>query len=130
MNIDPNDDHEIANPYELGQMLMCVSGPLDGREMPVEEPADVETRYPDIYYDDQLGAAVFYQKSKNENGDEVCHCYCVLIEPDPINPTRWWKYYAYRGAHLEEDVLDKRGCSALEQYPVVPPGFPQYEEDN
>jgi hypothetical protein len=129
MHINPEDEHEIANPYELGQMVTCVGGPLDGRDMPIEEPLDVETRYPDIYYHDELGG-IFYQKTTNEKGEEVCHWYCVLIEQDPKTPTRWWKYYAYRGAH-PEDALDRPdGYSPLENYPAVPPGFPQYDQED
>lgn len=129
------DNNEIDNPDESEQLATCFGGPLDGRDMPIVEPLDCETRYPDIYYEscDMLegtAAGLFYQKIENEQGEEICHWYAMLVEPDPNTPTLYWKYYAYRGAHPEDAMSRPGGYKSLEQYPVVRPGFPEYEQED
>lgn len=80
-------------------LLVCVGGPLDGRDIPVFEPDNVEDAYPDIYWE---APGVFYQKVQDERGAEVCYWYCVFQQPDPKRTDRWWNYYAYRGVHEED----------------------------
>ena len=104
-------------------LMTCFGGPLDGRDIPVMEPENVEKLYPDIYYE---APALFYQKVQDENGNDVCHWYCMFQQPDPERSNRWWNFYAYRGVHAEDaDVGD-----IINSNPVIPLVFPQQEEDD
>jgi hypothetical protein len=116
------DKFEEGNPFEPGQMLECVGGPLDGKEISVEECDTIS----DIYYEMD---GLFYKKVADEKGTEVCHWYAVLIRPDPVTPHRWWKFYSYRGIH-PEDAADGDTRHTFGAFPVIPPGFPQYEQED
>lgn len=106
-----------AEDMRCRSLLECVGGPLDGRDMPIFEPDDIEEAYPDIYYETP---GIFYQKVQDENGEDVCHWYCVFQHPDPERANRWWNFYAYRGVHAEDATL----AEIRDTNPVVPPNVP------
>lgn len=103
-------------------LVACVGGPLDGRDMPVFEPDNIEDTHPDIYYE---APGVFYQKVQDENGADVCHWYCMWQQPDPKRANRWWNFYAYRGVHDEDSPFGEIRDSA----PVIPLVFNEEGED-
>lgn len=112
-----------AEDCNSGSMMECVGGPLDGRDMPLVEPENVEDEYPDIYYE---AFGVFYQKVKDETGGDVCHWYLVFQCPDPTRANRWWNFYSYRGVHAEDAPLGE----IRDTNPVVPPNVPGDESDS
>ena len=112
-----------AEDMNSGSMMECVGGPLDGRDMPVVEPENIEDVYPDIYYE---AAAFFYQKVQDENGNDVCHWYCMFQQPDPERPNRWWNFYAYRGIHAE----DADAGDIINSNPVISPDISSHTQED
>jgi len=109
-----------AEDMRCGSLMTCVGGPLDGLDLPVFEPDNIEDVYPDIYYE---SPGFLYQKVKDENGADVCHWYLAWQQADPVRANRWWNFYAYRGVHAEDATLGE----IRDTNPVIELTFPDQD---
>lgn len=99
MTTETNDESRVP-------MMACLGGPLNGRDMPLNEPDEETTAalYPDIYYEDCIGGA-FYQKVKDAAGNDICHWYAPLTVFHVPGAKSNTMMYTYRGV-LPEDAID------------------------